>query len=193
MPDAFQPGGRTPAPAPLDLVQDFVNTEVPDWDRDDIATPAALEGWLSERGLLDVPAMVDEDTLALAHALRSTLRELALANTLGVPLAPSRRSEVDATLARFPLGARLVDGEPALLPEDGPARGLGTLVAILVEARLRGEWARMKACRQETCGWLFYDGSRNRSSSWCSMQICGGREKARAYRRRAAGRSQVGH
>jgi predicted RNA-binding Zn ribbon-like protein len=46
----------------------------------------------------------------------------------------------------------------------------------------------MKACRQETCGWLFYDGSRNRSSSWCSMQICGGREKARAYRRRAAGR-----
>jgi predicted RNA-binding Zn ribbon-like protein len=188
VPDAFQPGGRTPAPAPLDLVQDFVNTEVPDWDRDDIATPAALEGWLSERGLLDVPAMVDEDTLALAHALRSTLRELALANTLGVPLAQSRQTEVDATLARFPLGARLVDGEPGLLPGEGPARGLGTLVAIVVEARLRGDWARMKACRQETCGWLFYDGSRNRSSSWCSMQICGGREKARAYRRRTAAR-----
>ena len=189
MPDAFQPGGRTPAPAPLDLVQDFVNTEVPDWDRDDISTPAALEEWLSEHGLLDVRAIVDDDTLALAHALRSTLRELARANTLGVPPAPSRRAAVDATLARFPLGARLVDGEPTLVPGDGAPRGLGTLVAIVVEARHRGDWARMKACRQETCGWLFYDGSRNRSSSWCSMQICGGREKARAYRRRAAGRS----
>ena len=58
------------------------------------------------------------------------------------------------------------------------------LQAIVAEARHRGVWERMKACRQETCGWLFYDGSRNRSSSWCSMSICGGREKARAYRRR---------
>ncbi len=63
--------------------------------------------------------IVDDDTLALAHALRSTLRELALANTLGVPLAGWRREAVDATLARFPLGARLVDGEPGLLPGDG--------------------------------------------------------------------------
>jgi predicted RNA-binding Zn ribbon-like protein len=189
VPDAFQPGGRTPAPAPLDLVQDFVNTEIPDWDRDDIATPAALEGWLADRGLLQARTVVDEHTLALAHALRSTLRELALSNTLGVPLAPSRRTAVDATLACFPLGARLVGGEPGLRPADGTGGGLGTLVAIVVEARLRGDWARMKACRQETCGWLFYDGSRNRSSSWCSMQICGGREKARAYRRRTAGLS----
>ena len=188
MPDAFQPGGRTPAPAPLDLVQDFVNTEIADWDRDDIATPEALGAWLAGRGLRDPRTAVDEDTLVLAHALRSTLRELARSNTLGAPLAGARREAVDATLARFPLGARLVDGEPALRPADGPAGGLGTLVGIVVEARLRGDWTRMKACRQETCGWLFYDGSRNRSSSWCSMQICGGREKARAYRRRTAGR-----
>jgi len=74
---------------------------------------------------------------------------------------------------------------PAL---DGVQGGLATIVAVVAEARLRGVWERMKACRQESCGWLFYDGSRNRSSSWCSMQICGGREKARAYRMRAAGR-----
>ena len=47
MTDGFQPGGRSPAPAPLDLVQDFVNTEIPDWDRDDIATPEALGAWLA--------------------------------------------------------------------------------------------------------------------------------------------------
>ena len=50
MADEFQPGGRAPAPAPLDLVQDFVNTEMPDWHRDDIATPAALATWLARAG-----------------------------------------------------------------------------------------------------------------------------------------------
>ena len=49
MAHTIQPGGRIPAPEPLDLVQDFVNTEVPDWNRDDIATPEALAAWLRER------------------------------------------------------------------------------------------------------------------------------------------------
>ena len=183
MPEAFQPGGRPPAPPPLDLVQDFVNTEVPDWERDDIATADELGAWLAEHGLLTGGTTVDTRTLAAAHALRAALRGLALANTLGDAVVRARAAEIDATLARFPLVLRLDQGVPVL----ASAGGLGTLVAIVAEARLRGDWERMKACRQRTCGWLFYDGSRNRSSSWCSMQICGGREKARAYRRRAAG------
>ncbi len=186
MGDGFQPGGRTPAPPPLDLVQDFVNTEIPDWDRDDIATPAALGAWLAERGLVPAGARVDGEVVGTAHALRAALRELALANTLGEPLGAEREREIDATLGRFGLTVGLVDGAPQLVPAGrGVERGLATVVAAVAEARLRGDWARLKACRQETCGWVFYDGSRNRSSSWCSMRICGGREKARAYRRRA--------
>ena len=189
MTHGFQPGGRAPAPAPLDLVQDFVNTEIPDWDRDEIATPEGLGAWLQGHGLLARGATVDSHAVAGAHALRAALRDLALANTLGEPPGRSREREIDETLARFPLGVRLVEGAPVLAPAlDGAQGGLATVVAVVAEARLRGDWERMKACRQETCGWLFYDGSRNRSSSWCSMQICGGREKARAYRRRAAGR-----
>ena len=111
----------------------------------------------------------------------AALRDLALANTLGEPLGRSREREIDETLARFPLAVRLVDGRARARARGGGVRGgLATVVAVVAEARLRGVWERMKACRQETCGWLFYDGSRNRSSSWCSMQICGGREKARA-------------
>ena len=189
MTDGFQPGGRSPAPAPLDLVQDFVNTEIPDWDRDDLATPEALGAWLLAHGLIPPAATVDSQAVARAHTLRAALRDLALANTLGAPLGRSRERDIDETLARYPLAVRLVDGAPVLAPAGGGAEaGLATVVAVVAEARLRGVWERMKACRQETCGWLFYDGSRNRSSSWCSMQICGGREKARAYRRRAAGR-----
>jgi predicted RNA-binding Zn ribbon-like protein len=188
--DGFQPGGRPPAPAPFGLVQDFVNTEIPDWDRDDIATPEALGVWLAGQGLLAPGAPVGPHAVAAAHALRAALRELALRNTLGERLGRSRERELDEALARFPLAVRLVDGAPVLAPAGGGAEGaLAAVVAVVAEARLRGVWERMKACRQESCGWLFYDGSRNRSSSWCSMQICGGREKARAYRRRTAGRT----
>ena len=49
----FQPAGRAPAPAPLDLLQDFVNTEIPEWAQDDLGSPVALSAWLGERGLLD--------------------------------------------------------------------------------------------------------------------------------------------
>jgi predicted RNA-binding Zn ribbon-like protein len=42
----------------------------------------------------------------------------------------------------------------------------------------------LKACPGRHCGWAFYDHSRNQSARWCSMQICGDREKARAYYRR---------
>ena len=46
---AFQPAGRTPAPAPLDLLQDFVNTEIPEWARDDLSTPEELATWLKDQ------------------------------------------------------------------------------------------------------------------------------------------------
>jgi predicted RNA-binding Zn ribbon-like protein len=45
-----------------------------------------------------------------------------------------------------------------------------------------GTWHRLKACRQ--CAWAYYDYSKNRSATWCSMAICGNRTKTRAYRRR---------
>ena len=45
-----------------------------------------------------------------------------------------------------------------------------------------GTWRRLKACREDTCQWAFYDRSKNRSGTWCSMAVCGNRAKARAYR-----------
>ena len=187
MPEISQPGGRAPAPEPLDLVQDFVNTEVPDWHRDDISTPAALGAWLRVRGLIRDGDVVDGEAFVAARALRAALRELALANTVGQVPSGDRRAAIDAALGAFPLVVRVGGDGPGVAPAgNGAARGLAAIVAVVAAARAAGTWDRLKACRQDTCGWLFYDVSRNRSSSWCSMQICGGREKSRAYRRRRA-------
>jgi predicted RNA-binding Zn ribbon-like protein len=40
--------------------------------------------------------------------------------------------------------------------------------------------------RNHGCRWAFYDYSKNRSASWCLMQLCGNRRKIRAYRERHA-------
>jgi predicted RNA-binding Zn ribbon-like protein len=56
-----------------------------------------------------------------------------------------------------------------------------------LEKSLHGTWGRLKACEREVCRWAFYDRSMNRSGHWCSMSVCGQREKSRrAYRRRRA-------
>ena len=64
---------------------------------------------------------------------------------------------------------------------------LGALLAGVARAMLDGTWARVKACPGRDCGWVFYDHSRNQSARWCSMKVCGDREKARAYYQRRTG------
>jgi predicted RNA-binding Zn ribbon-like protein len=49
------------------------------------------------------------------------------------------------------------------------------------------ELAHVRKCAAPSCGWLFVDGTKNRSRRWCDMRVCGNRDKVRRYRRRAGG------
>jgi len=74
-------------------------------------------------------------------------------------------------------------GRTSLEPMRGGVDGaIATLLGILHEAQLSGDWSRMKGCRQ--CEYAFFDRSKNRSAAWCAMSICGNRTKNRAYYRR---------
>jgi predicted RNA-binding Zn ribbon-like protein len=130
-----------------------------------------LDDWLSARGL-DPDRERDRAT-----QLREALRELLLANN-GRPLDTGSVRLVNDAAGRISL--RLDDAGELRLASDGDA--LDEVVAVVLRAMLDGTWERLKACRN--CYWSFYDYSPNRSASWCSMQICGNREKTRAYRRR---------
>jgi predicted RNA-binding Zn ribbon-like protein len=82
-----------------------------------------------------------------------------------------------------PEGPRFLAGTTAGL--DG---ALGVVLAATAGAMLDGSWSRLKICPGDHCGWAFYDHSRNQSGRWCSMNVCGGRAKARAHYRRRRGR-----
>jgi len=187
--ERVQPGGRSPAPPPYDLLQDFVNTEIPEWARDDIATPALLSEWLRGRDLLEEGGGVGAEAFVVARELRGVLRQLALLNTLRKPPDDELRTRADSVFALLPVRAGLGPGggvRPVAIG-SGATRALAAIVAVALEAQATGAWERLKACRKESCGWLFYDASRNSSSSWCSMSICGNRTKTAAYRRRRRG------
>jgi predicted RNA-binding Zn ribbon-like protein len=160
------------APGRLALVERFVNADLP--------TPEALGDWLAEHGLAGPEAAWTGGELERAIELREALRALLLANN-GVAI--ERPGEL---AGGTPLGVRVAEsGSLALEPlGTGIAAPLGRLLAIVVEAQAAGTWARLKACPAEDCHWAFYDASRNRSRTWCSMQGCGNRAKARAYRSR---------
>jgi predicted RNA-binding Zn ribbon-like protein len=160
-----------PAPGELRLVQLFVNTI--NLDRGD----EWLRAWLEEQGLTP-----DERALARARVVREAIRELLYANNRqpveGDPWTALRHAADTAELT--------VDfAEPALVPRaTGVDGALGSVLVASFAAMADGTWSRLKACRNHDCRWAFYDYSKNRSASWCSMQLCGNRTKTRAYRAR---------
>ena len=140
------------------------------------------------------PAPGDLATLeAFVNAADSSAepeRVIALREALRALLLDKRDPEAIAALDRVARDARLVvafepDGSVRLAPAgDGVDALVAALLAIVARAQADGTWSRMKACRADDCHWAFYDRSRNRSRTWCSMRECGNRAKARSYRER---------
>jgi len=177
----------TPAPNELAVLEDFVNTWDLEDDKDALPCPAALSEWLAEHGLAEPGEAFDHEDLARAVAVREALRALLLANNGDEldPAAPVALSEA-ADRARLTVAVD-ADGRASVEPRAGGIdRAFGRLLAVVTRAQADGSWERMKACPWHTCHVAFYDHSRNRSRTWCSMAVCGNRAKAQTYRRRGA-------
>ena len=172
----------------LDLVRDFVNTLDFETEIDSISTPDELAMWLSEQGLVDDLVEPSEQEVADARAVREAIRELLLVNNGVEADAGAASKTLEEAGRKAHLGVRFEDGRPVLAPEDDGARGaIGRVVATVAELAPTDEWKRLKTCRDETCRVAFYDKSRNRSRAWCSMEVCGNRDKQRGYRERHHG------
>jgi predicted RNA-binding Zn ribbon-like protein len=179
------PGGREPAPGSLALVQAFVNSVDAEHGPDLFDDAAGLAEWLDRHGL---DADVGPDDPAAVREVREALRSLLHANN-GAPPDPAAEAVLDRAARRSRLEPAF--GAAALVPRAGGVdAAIGQVLAAAFAAMLDGSWRRLKACPREVCGWAFYDRSSNASATWCSMRVCGGREKAGAYyrRRRAAAR-----
>jgi predicted RNA-binding Zn ribbon-like protein len=177
---------RQQAPGELEQVRAFVNTLDIEEGEDALGTPGALSAWLTEHGLLGRSVRATAADLREALEVREALRELLLAHTDRVP-APNAAATLDAAARRARLELRFdADGGHLESCAGGVTGALGRLLALVQGAMANGTWERLKACRRETCNWAFYDNTKNRSGVWCTMETCGNRAKAQAYRARHA-------
>ncbi|MEO3876369.1 CGNR zinc finger domain-containing protein [Nonomuraea sp. B12E4] len=179
------------APMPLRVIEEFINTRRRDGD--EIATPQQLATWLHARGLMPADTVVNAEQRDRAERIREGLRALIAENNIepvSSPrpdgLNPAARAELADLTRDFPLMLDVTVSPPRLVARARrPVEAaLARLLAVVAEAVAEGTWTRLKACREPSCRWAYYDHSRNRRRTWCSMDICGNRAKARASHHR---------
>ena len=91
---------------------------------------------------------------------------------------------------------RITEGHDELVFENGTWRiefvaregGLDWLLAAVArsaaELVAEGAGARLRLCANPRCGLFFYDNSRTHRRRWCSMAVCGNRNKVAAFARK---------
>jgi len=151
------------------LVVEFLNTVNVEEGTDLLEDPGQWREWAAAHALAANPAPE-------ARAARDALRA-----AIGDPRLPGG-SEGTVGTVNVSTRISLTAEGPALVADDV----VGAVFAACARLVVRGDWIRLKICPADTCLWAFYDESRNRSRTWCSMRVCGNREKARGWRARAA-------
>jgi predicted RNA-binding Zn ribbon-like protein len=188
---------------------DFVNTVDPregartrDFlgDYDDLAVWAAQAGVLDpsvSRRLAERAAAVPAEAASVfgrAHELREALYRLLRAIVAGEEPLPEDlqrlHGELHAASAHLVLRRQGAAFSWSWGEDLALERPLWTIVRDACELLTSSDLARVKLCPGRDCGWLFLDASKNRSRRWCSMEICGSRDKMRRLhaRRRASPR-----
>ena len=188
-----RPDTRAPAPAPLDLVQDLVNTwfgRLSGGGDEGLQSPADLARWCREHGTPVADLAVTAADVDLARTVREGLRAaLARHNDAEEPADAAALDRLEKAGKGLGLHVSFVSAEPGLQPQDEPPvrQLMATLLAAAVPAARDRTWQRLKVCREPRCRAAFYDVSRNGSGVWCSMSACGAAAKQRAFveRRRA--------
>jgi predicted RNA-binding Zn ribbon-like protein len=168
------------APGRLELVRLFENTvDLPDGP-DQLELPEDASAWCRRHGLPPLSSRAEADQL---REFREALREALFANNGEADAAAAwERLRPFAQTARLGL---VVDARPGL-----GLTGLGSnqeaviasLLAAVHDAIEDGTWSRLRACRKSSCGFAYYDHTKNGSRAWCSMATCG--NQAKAQRRR---------
>jgi predicted RNA-binding Zn ribbon-like protein len=156
-------------------------------DRDLLHSDDDLRRWAKAAGL---PKSAAKDAKAARKmtALRGTLRTAFDLLRRSKALPEDLIAWVNASLAGRPLTLSFTakDGE-FRLAANFEADIAGHVARDFAEFACDFEPERLKACDNHECTMLFYDVGKNNKRRWCSMALCGNRDKVKRYRARQSG------
>ena len=148
----------------------------------DLGTVETWHDWIEQRRFEPrlAPSSFDE-----ARDLQESLRQLEAANNgvaVGVEVTEAMVRLNDA-IGKHALSPRITaDG---VRVESRTGDPVGHILQLAIQAMSEGFWPRFKLCRDAACRASFFDVSKNGSKTWCSMELCGSRNKMRRLRERS--------
>lgn len=153
----------------VELVLAFLNTCDAETGTEVLGTAESWRQWCAGQGLgaAEAPERAQDIRDAMRHAVSCDHAAFPPESAPGSPMS-------------WNVPVVLRDGIPVLAGADA----LGRVLVAAVHLVHTGHWDRIKICPAANCLWAFYDRSRNKSRTWCSMRVCGNREKARSWRER---------
>jgi predicted RNA-binding Zn ribbon-like protein len=156
--------------------------------QDLLAGPGAVARWAGLAGLgLPEGATAEPGVLALRAALRLAFDAMAQ----GLPVPDSLRRAVNALLGGLRVTLALEDSGAGLAlvqRVEAPLAPVAAQVALDFARFAEGyEAARLKHCANPACTMVFHDHGKNNRRRWCSMAVCGNRDKVASYRARKRG------
>lgn len=177
------------APARLELLLQLVNSLDYPAGPDALGTPESASQWCAAHGL---PPVSNQRELERLRGFREVVRGVLFANNgEGDPTLAWQAMRPYLAAVRFGTALNAAGGfslEPA---GAGVERAIAGMLAVVYDAIADGTWARLRACRKSSCRFAYFDYSKNGSRAWCSMAVCGNREKAQ--RRRSRDRNDHEH
>jgi predicted RNA-binding Zn ribbon-like protein len=174
------------------IVLDFVNTVNgrPDFTRDDLAVAEHIFEWAHAAGISTpneqpTSSSADSPDFRAAIALRETLYRVFGPIADGGSPQSAALDVVMRRAAQALRSAQWVNGRSGYRPTWPPdtIEMICDRLADEAVVLLRSPAAdRIGSCAG--CGWLFLDTSRAHARRWCSMNVCGVRDKMRRYHQR---------
>jgi predicted RNA-binding Zn ribbon-like protein len=149
-----------------------------DQPRELLASPTDLDHWLLSSGLAATAPKSSANDVALARTLREAIYDLARGRN-----SNAARNQLNSIAARRPAAPQLAPSG-ALVRKGHAAELIATLAGQAIELFGGADATRIRQCEGDGCAILFLDHSRSGQRRWCSMEGCGNRAKAQAFRRR---------
>jgi predicted RNA-binding Zn ribbon-like protein len=154
-----------------------------------LATPAGLDAWFHESGLIDTGPASQQADVTRAVVLREAIYTLVAARLDG-------RAPDPAPVAVVNDAARRPSSVPELTPTGRrvtatPEQALSSIARVAVAVLGGQEADLLKECGRPECTQVYLDRSRGSRREWCAMETCGNKMKAAAYRARKRGNPPI--
>jgi predicted RNA-binding Zn ribbon-like protein len=180
---------------------DFINTQlvIKDTPTDLLETFDDLVAWVVESDVMrkqqaeavskQLSGNEQAGILEQAKALRATLRAMARQMAAGNGVPKAAVSAINALLQSC-RGYREVVREGQnfkqhFIPSsNGKDEVLASLAMMGSDLLTSADVTLIKKCKSPACVLYFYDTTKNHARNWCSMQLCGNRDKVAAYFKR---------